>query len=108
MGHSRFHRAWKYSVSSGRESIVPSGRMGGVTVMKVPVDAIEQFDQYSYYVGDDADGMPQWIQGEAGVAQAKTVIEGPVGEIFVLYDAHLGTFLLIYIRQFKCIQIIHA
>ncbi len=78
---------------------IPSGRVGGVALMKVPVDKIEDFASYSYYVGQGADGLPKWVTGEEGIKQAKVVIDGPVGEISAIYNPYLGNFILTYLSE---------
>lgn len=78
---------------------IPGGRTGGVAVMKVPVDKVEDYESYLYYVGDDEKGEPKWVQGSEGVMQAKVVIEDSVGEISVIYNEYLGNFLLTYLSH---------
>lgn len=78
---------------------IPAGRMGGVALMKAPTAQIEDFSLYAYFTGTDEAGAPVFVQGEEGLAQAKQIIEGPVGEISVLYDAYLGNFILTYMCE---------
>ena len=78
---------------------IPGGRMGGVALMKVKVDEIENYQSYSYFVGQAEDGSPLWVTGEEGVKQAKVVIDGPVGEISVIYNPYLGNFLITYLSE---------
>lgn len=78
---------------------IPSGRNGGVALMKVPVDKVEDYESYAYYVGQDDGGNPKWQQGSEGVYSAEVIIEGPVGEISVLYNEYLGNFLLTYMSE---------
>ncbi len=78
---------------------IKGGRAGGAALMKVPLDQIESFDAYSYYVGNDEIGAPKWIQGPEGIAKATVVVPGPVGEISLLYNPYLGNFLLTYLYE---------
>ncbi len=78
---------------------IPGGRDGGVALMKVPVTQIENYQSYSYFTGLDNAGAPLWVQGEAGVKQAKIVIDGPVGEISVIYNPYLGNFIMTYLSE---------
>jgi hypothetical protein len=78
---------------------IPSGRMGGMALMKVPVDKIEDFNAYAYFTGLDEKGEPEWIQGPDGISQAKVILEGPVGEISVIYNEYLGNFLVTYLKE---------
>ncbi len=78
---------------------IPSGRYGGVALMKVPVAQLEDFNAYTYYVGPDESGAPLWQGGEEGLENAATVLAGPAGEISVLYDEYLGNFLITYLSE---------
>lgn len=78
---------------------IPSGRFGGVALMKVKTEQVEEFEAYSYFTGTDENGEPQWAQGKAGIDQAEVFIDGPVGEISVLYDEYLGNFILTYLNE---------
>lgn len=80
---------------------IPSGRQGGVALMKCPVDRLTDMGAYSYYVGCDEAGQPQWVQGQDGIRQAKTVIPGPCGEISVMYNEYLGNFVITYLNERK-------
>ena len=76
---------------------IPAGRRGGAALMKVPVDRVENYASYSYYVGTAPDGSPRWLTGEEGVYRAVTVVEAPVGELSVIYNPYLGNFLMTYL-----------
>lgn len=78
---------------------IPGGRDGGVALMKVPAKELENSQSYAYFVGQGADGAPQWVKGEEGIKQAKLVIERPVGEISVIYNPYLGNFLMTYLSE---------
>ena len=78
---------------------IPAGRMGGMALMKVPAGKIEDFNAYAYFTGLDEKGGPQWAQGPEGISKAKVILEGPVGEISVLYNEYLGNFLVTYLKE---------
>ena len=78
---------------------IPGGRYGGVALMKVQEEALEDFTAYQYFTGLDKEGLPQWVQGEEGIAQAQVVIPGPVGEISVIYNEYLGNFIITYLKE---------
>ncbi|MDR1569937.1 MAG: DUF4185 domain-containing protein [Oscillospiraceae bacterium] len=78
---------------------IPSGRYGGVALMKVPVDGLEDFEAYSYYTGNDENGKPVWVKGSEGIYRAKAIINAPVGEISVIYNEYLGNFIMTYLHE---------
>lgn len=78
---------------------IPSGRFGGVTMMKVDVDKLEDLNAYSYLTGVDENGQPEWVQGNEGIAQAEVIIRDPVGEISVTYNEYLGNFVMTYLNE---------
>lgn len=78
---------------------IPGGRYGGVALMKVQEEALEDFTAYQYFTGLNEEGLPQWVQGEEGIAQAQVVIPGPVGEISVIYNEYLGNFIITYLKE---------
>ena len=78
---------------------IPGGRFGGVALMKVPVEEIENFASYSYFTGLSEDGAPEWVRGEEGIRLALTVINAPVGEISAMYNPYLGNFLITYLSE---------
>ena len=47
----------------------------------------------------DEDGSPMWVTGEEAVKQAQVVIDGPMGEISVIYNPYLGNFLITYLSE---------
>ncbi len=86
---------------------IPSGRYGGVALMKVPVAQLEDFDAYTYYVGPDESGAPLWQGGVEGLENAATVLAGPAVEISVLYDEYLGNFLITYLSEPDAAIVLH-
>lgn len=78
---------------------IPSGRFGGVHLMKVPVAGLEDPDAYAYFTGLDERGAPMWQKGQDGLAAAACILDGPVGEISVIYNEYLGNFLISYLNE---------
>lgn len=78
---------------------IPSGRFGGVALMKADVDKLEDLNAYSYLTGVDENGQPEWVQGNEGIAQAEVIIRDPVGEISVTYNEYLGNFVMTYLNE---------
>ncbi len=73
---------------------IPGGRFGGMQVARVPESSPATRSTYRFYAGL-ADGEPVW---SADVAQAVTVVEAPVGELSVMWNAFLGRWILTYLR----------
>lgn len=78
---------------------IPSGRFGSLYLMKAPVASLEDFSAYAYFTGLDEAGAPIWVQGEDGIAQAASILDGPIGEISVIYNEYLGNFLISYLDE---------
>ncbi len=78
---------------------IPSGRFGGVSLMKVHVGNLENIHEYEYFVGLDEKENPKWIKGNEGINQAVKIIEEPIGEISVIYNEYLGSFLITYLDE---------
>jgi hypothetical protein len=72
---------------------VPAGRFGGVQLMRVPVAAVEQQGAYRYFTGTGDDGEPRWSKE---MAAAVTVVEGTVGELSVVWNDYLDSWLMSY------------
>ena len=72
---------------------VTHGRFGGVRLMKVPEDRVEEQDAYRYYTGTDGAGAPVWSAEEAA---ATTIVDDTVGELSVVWNAHLSRWLMTY------------
>ena len=78
---------------------IPAGRYGGVALMKVNVNEVEDFAAYEYFIGTDEAGNPQWLKGSEGIEKAKVIIRAPVGEISVIYNEYLGNFVMTYLHE---------
>jgi hypothetical protein len=74
---------------------IPSGRFGGVQLMKVPAssEAVEDLAAYRYFAGTSGDGTPIWSES---MADAQTVLEGTIGELSVVYSPTLERWLMTY------------
>ena len=73
---------------------IPSGRFGGVQLMRVPADEASVEDQraYSYFAGADGE-TPQW---SADMTDAETVVDGTIGELSVMWSTYLDRWLMTY------------
>ena len=58
--------------------------------MKVSVADLENMEAYQYFTGLDEQGAPIWKKGSAAIGEATPILEGPVGEISVIYNQYLG------------------
>lgn len=74
---------------------IPSGRFGGVKLMRVPAtrEAVEDIDAYTYFTGTDADGAPIW---SPDMDAATTVLDGAIGELSVMWSPTLERWLMSY------------
>ncbi|MCA1572903.1 MAG: DUF4185 domain-containing protein [Chloroflexi bacterium] len=73
---------------------IPAGRFGGVQLMKVPEDEIEQLSSYRYFAGTDEDGSPTW---SAEIDDASVVVDDTVGELSVAWNAYLHRWTMTYL-----------
>lgn len=80
---------------------IPSGRFGGVALMKVAAHQVEDAQAYEYFTGTDESGQPVWVKGPDGAKQAEVIIKAPVGEISVIYNEYLGNFIMTYLHEGK-------
>ena len=72
---------------------VPAGRFGGVELMKVREQDVEDGSAYRYFAGTGDDGRPRW---SASMDDAETVVDGTVGELSVVWNDYLGSWLMSY------------
>jgi hypothetical protein len=72
---------------------VTHGRFGGVQLMKVSEQDVERQNAYRYFTGTAADGSPQW---SPTMSAAKTVADGTVGELSVVWNTYLHRWLMTY------------
>lgn len=101
-GDSNFIQVSPYKVEGedGQTDIyfwcIPSGRFGGVKLMKVPEADIEKLDAYRYYAGNDDQGKPIW---SADLNEAQLVVDDFVGELSVVWNPYLERWLMTYLRE---------
>ncbi len=99
-GESNFIQVAPVHVSDGGEDYVyfwtiPSGRFGGVALMRVPAteEAVEDPGAYSYFAGTDADGAPRW---DPDMDAAEIVVDGTIGELSVMRSDYLDRWIMTY------------
>lgn len=74
---------------------IPSGRFGGVKLMRVPAaeESVEDAAAYTYFAGTDGDGRPVWSVDEA---DAETIVDPTVGELSVMHSDYLDRWVMTY------------
>jgi hypothetical protein len=99
-GDSNFIQVAPVHVSDGGQEYVyfwaiPSGRFGGVALMRVPAteEAVEDPSAYSYFAGTDGSGEPRW---DTEMDAAQLVVEGTIGELSVMWSDYLDRWLMTY------------
>lgn len=70
---------------------IPSGRLGGLSLMKVAEVDVEDLSAYRYFSGVDDEGRPTW---SADPAAATLLIDRPTGELSVVWNPYLERWLL--------------
>lgn len=70
---------------------IPSGRFGGVQLMKVPKASVEEKAAYRYFTGTDDAGAPVW---SADPAAATLVLDHRTGELSVAWNDYLQRWLM--------------
>lgn len=76
---------------------IPGGRFGGVQLARVPEDALLDASAYHYLSGAAQDG-PAWSEAPDDAA---TIVPAPVGELSVLWNEHLGRWIMTYLNEDK-------
>lgn len=73
---------------------IPSGRFGGVKLMRVPATeaTVEDQDAYEYFAGTEG-AVPIWSDE---MADAEMVLEGTIGELSVMWSTHLDRWIMTY------------
>jgi hypothetical protein len=74
---------------------IPAGRFGGVKLMKVNEQYIEDISKYEYYMGTDKDGNPQWSSQMDDAAQ---IVNDSVGELSVIWNPYLERWIMMYLQ----------
>jgi hypothetical protein len=70
---------------------VTHGRNGGVQLMKVAEHDVEKLAAYRYFTGTGSKGAAQW---SADSSAAKTIVDGAVGELSVVWNGYLERWLM--------------
>lgn len=71
----------------------PNGRFGDARVARVPQDQVLNLGAYEYWTGKD------WTRGNPKAATP--IVRGPVGEISVLYNHSLNSWMMMYLDESK-------
>ncbi len=74
---------------------VPSGRHGGVALMRVAIVDIENLDAYEYFAGSATDG-PVW---QTDPYSAQSIVSAPVGELSVIWNPYLDSWIMTYLNE---------
>jgi len=74
---------------------IPSGRFGGVKLMKVKEVDIEDINSYLYYIGMDGK-IPQW---SPDMNDAVEIIGPPVGELSVMWNEYFQRWIMTYLNE---------
>ncbi|MGO4937614.1 DUF4185 domain-containing protein [Fundicoccus sp. Sow4_H7] len=70
----------------------PSGRFGSLYLGRVVEDEMLKFESYEYWNGTE------WVKDEA---EAVAVVDAPVSEVSVLYNAHYNRYMMMYLNEDK-------
>jgi hypothetical protein len=101
-GDSHFIQVSPYKVQTedGKSDIyfwcIPSGRFGGVRLMKVSEANLEKPEEYRYFTGVDDKGTPIW---GTDMANAEMVVDDTVGELSVVWNPYLERWLMTYLKE---------
>ncbi|GJM78572.1 hypothetical protein HMSSN139_10680 [Paenibacillus sp. HMSSN-139] len=100
-GRQRIHPGESVKAGDGEEAeiyfwTIPSGRFGGVKLMRVKERNIEDLGSYEYFTGEDEEGQPRWSKE---MNQAKLVVDDTVGELSVIWNPGLERWLMTYLRE---------
>lgn len=102
-GDSNFIQVSPYKIEdkkTGESEIyfwaIPSGRFGGVKLMKVGEANVEKLSEYRYYAGKDDKGKPIW---SPDMTKAASVVDDTVGELSVVWNPYLKRWLMTYLKE---------
>ncbi len=73
---------------------IPSGRFGGVQLMRVPATeaSVQEQSEYSYFAGLEGE-TPQWSDD---LNDAETILDGTIGELSVMWSTYLDRWIMTY------------
>lgn len=81
----------------------PGGRSGGTVLARTMKAHFEDRSQVEYYLGNDV-----WMRGDAGLAALSAnpyyVIQPPCSEMSVMYNAYLGKWMAVYLRNSQIVM----
>ncbi|WP_169082490.1 DUF4185 domain-containing protein [Paenibacillus sp. PL91] len=101
-GDSHFIQVSPYKVPNGEDGsdiyfwCIPSGRFGGVKLMKVNEALIEDLNAYDYFAGTDNKGEPIWSKS---IADAELVVDDKAGELSVIWNPYLESWIMTYLKE---------
>ncbi|PZU44276.1 MAG: carbohydrate-binding protein [Microbacterium sp.] len=74
---------------------IPSGRFGGVQLMRVEATtaAVEDAAADSYFTGTDSSGAAVWSDD---LTAAETIVDGTIGELSVMWSTYLERWVMTY------------
>ncbi|WP_245987469.1 DUF4185 domain-containing protein [Cohnella lupini] len=75
---------------------IPSGRFGGVQLMKVSESNVENLGEYRYFMGLDDKGDPLW---GTDMKKARSVVDDTAGELSVVWNPYLERWLMTYLKE---------
>jgi hypothetical protein len=64
--------------------------------MKSAISSVEDVSKYQYFTGTDKDGKPLW---SSNMLDAREIVEGPVGELSVIWNKYLGRWIMTYLNE---------
>ncbi|TVP94183.1 MAG: DUF4185 domain-containing protein [Acholeplasmatales bacterium] len=81
----------------------PGGRSGGTVLARTLKSHFEDRSQIDYYLGNNV-----WLKGDAGLAALTAnphyVIQPPCSEMSVMYNAYLGKWMAVYLRNSQIVM----
>jgi hypothetical protein len=101
-GDSNFIQVSPYRMKFGDQEAeiyfwgIPSGRFGGVKLMKVKESLIEDRSKYEYFSGTDEEGKPTW---STEMDKAELVVDDTVGELSVVWSPYLERWIMTYLKE---------
>lgn len=101
-GDSSFIQVSPFKMPNGKDHsdiyfwCIPSGRFGGVKLMKVNEAAIEDINSYDYFAGIDKTGEPVWSKA---IAEAQLVVDDRAGELSVIWNPYLDSWIMTYLEE---------
>lgn len=78
---------------------IPAGRYSGVSLMRVSLDNIENYNEYEYYQYTDSNGNPVYKKGETAIKTARQIVPPVVGEHSVVYNEYADAWIMMYLNE---------